>query len=42
MPHVLWELQGVQTAKFVEENDPHEAGKKSTNLSASSKSSQAR
>ena len=28
MPHVLWELQGVQTAKFVEENDPHEAGKK--------------
>jgi ubiquinol-cytochrome c reductase cytochrome c1 subunit len=27
MPHVLWELQGVQTAKFVEEKDPHEEGK---------------
>lgn len=23
MPHVLWELQGVRTAKFVEEKDPH-------------------
>jgi ubiquinol-cytochrome c reductase cytochrome c1 subunit len=28
MPHVLWQLQGVRTAKFVEEADPHEAGKK--------------
>ncbi|MBI1890166.1 MAG: cytochrome c1 [Burkholderiales bacterium] len=28
MPHVLWELQGVQTAKFVEEEDAHEKGKK--------------
>src|SRR5450830_1836364 len=28
MPHVLWELQGVQTAKFVEETDPHEPSKK--------------
>ena len=27
MPHVLWELQGVRTAKFVEEKDPHEEGK---------------
>ena len=27
MPHVLWELQGVRSAKFVEEKDPHEAGK---------------
>ena len=27
MPHVLWELQGVRKAKFVEEKDPHEAGK---------------
>lgn len=27
MPHVLWELQGVRTAKFVEEEDPHEKGK---------------
>jgi len=27
MPHVLWELQGVRTAKFVEEKDPHEPGK---------------
>lgn len=27
MPHVLWELQGVRTAKFVEEKDPHDAGK---------------
>ena len=23
MPHVLWELQGVRAAKFVEEKDPH-------------------
>lgn len=27
MPHVLWELQGVRSVKFVEEKDPHEAGK---------------
>jgi ubiquinol-cytochrome c reductase cytochrome c1 subunit len=27
MPHVLWQLQGVRTAKFVEEADPHEPGK---------------
>jgi ubiquinol-cytochrome c reductase cytochrome c1 subunit len=27
MPHVLWELQGVRTAKFVEEKDPHDPGK---------------
>jgi ubiquinol-cytochrome c reductase cytochrome c1 subunit len=27
MPHVLWELQGIRTAKFVEEKDPHEPGK---------------
>lgn len=27
MPHVLWELQGVNSAKFVEEKDPHEEGK---------------
>lgn len=27
MPHVMWELQGVRTAKFVEEKDPHEPGK---------------
>ncbi|ABM93813.1 cytochrome c1 [Methylibium petroleiphilum] len=28
MPHVLWELQGQRTAKFVEEADPHDASKK--------------
>jgi ubiquinol-cytochrome c reductase cytochrome c1 subunit len=28
MPHVLWELQGQRAAKFVEEPDPHDAGKK--------------
>lgn len=28
MPHVLWQLQGVRTAKMVEEDDPHEPGKK--------------
>jgi ubiquinol-cytochrome c reductase cytochrome c1 subunit len=28
MPHVLWQLQGVRTAKMVEEADPHEEGKK--------------
>jgi ubiquinol-cytochrome c reductase cytochrome c1 subunit len=27
MPHVLWELQGVRKAKFVEQKDPHEEGK---------------
>jgi ubiquinol-cytochrome c reductase cytochrome c1 subunit len=27
MPHVLWELQGVRNAKFVDEKDPHDAGK---------------
>lgn len=27
MPHVLWELQGVRKAKFVEEKDPHAEGK---------------
>lgn len=27
MPHALWELQGVRNAKFVEEKDPHDAGK---------------
>jgi ubiquinol-cytochrome c reductase cytochrome c1 subunit len=28
MPHVLWELQGVQEEKLVEEKDPHDASKK--------------
>jgi ubiquinol-cytochrome c reductase cytochrome c1 subunit len=28
MPHVLWDLQGVQEAKFVEVADPHDASKK--------------
>jgi ubiquinol-cytochrome c reductase cytochrome c1 subunit len=27
MPHVMWELQGVRTAKYVEEKDPHDASK---------------
>ena len=27
MPHVLWELQGQRTAKYVEEPDAHEPGK---------------
>lgn len=27
MPHVMWELQGVRTAKFVEEKDPHDEAK---------------
>jgi ubiquinol-cytochrome c reductase cytochrome c1 subunit len=27
MPHVMWELQGVRTAKFVEEKDPHDEHK---------------
>ena len=28
MPHVLWDLQGVQEAKFVEVADPHDHNKK--------------
>jgi ubiquinol-cytochrome c reductase cytochrome c1 subunit len=28
MPHVLWQLQGIRSAKFVEAADPHEEGKK--------------
>ncbi len=28
MPHVLWELQGVRTAKFEDRPDPHDATKK--------------
>jgi ubiquinol-cytochrome c reductase cytochrome c1 subunit len=27
MPHVLWQLQGIRKAKFVDEKDPHEEGK---------------
>jgi ubiquinol-cytochrome c reductase cytochrome c1 subunit len=27
MPHALWELQGVRTAKFVDEKDPHDPSK---------------
>lgn len=27
MPHVLWELQGIRSAKFVEEKDPHDPSK---------------
>lgn len=27
MPHALWQLQGVQAARFVDEADPHEPGK---------------
>ncbi len=27
MPHVLWELQGQRTAKYVDEKDPHHEGK---------------
>jgi ubiquinol-cytochrome c reductase cytochrome c1 subunit len=27
MPHVLWELQGQRTARFVEEPDPHDPSK---------------
>ncbi|MBB3223762.1 ubiquinol-cytochrome c reductase cytochrome c1 subunit [Massilia umbonata] len=27
MPHVLWQLQGVQAAKWVDEKDPHDATK---------------
>jgi ubiquinol-cytochrome c reductase cytochrome c1 subunit len=27
MPHALWELQGVNAAKFVDEKDPHDASK---------------
>jgi ubiquinol-cytochrome c reductase cytochrome c1 subunit len=28
MPHALWELQGMRTAKFAEETDPHGPAKK--------------
>jgi ubiquinol-cytochrome c reductase cytochrome c1 subunit len=27
MPHVMWELQGVRSAKYVDEKDPHDANK---------------
>jgi ubiquinol-cytochrome c reductase cytochrome c1 subunit len=27
MPHAMWQQQGIRTAKFVDEPDPHEAGK---------------
>jgi len=27
MPHVMWELQGIRTAKFVDEKDPHDPNK---------------
>lgn len=27
MPHVLWDLQGIRKAKFVEEKDPHDSSK---------------
>lgn len=27
MPHALWELQGIRTARFVDEKDPHDPGK---------------
>ena len=27
MPHVMWELQGIRTAKYAEEKDPHDATK---------------
>lgn len=27
MPHVLWDLQGVRKAKFIEEKDPHDESK---------------
>ncbi|MES2024336.1 MAG: cytochrome c1 [Pseudomonadota bacterium] len=27
MPHVLWELQGIRDAKFVDEKDPHDPNK---------------
>lgn len=27
MPHVFWELQGVRTAKYVDEKDPHDPSK---------------
>ena len=28
MPHAMWQLQGIRTAKFTEVDDPHEHGKK--------------
>jgi len=27
MPHALWELQGIRTAKFAQQKDPHDEGK---------------
>ncbi len=27
MPHVLWQLQGIRSAKFVDEKDPHDESK---------------
>ena len=27
MPHVLWEMQGIRSAKFVDEKDPHDEAK---------------
>jgi ubiquinol-cytochrome c reductase cytochrome c1 subunit len=27
MPHVLWQMQGVRSARFVDEKDPHEEGR---------------
>jgi ubiquinol-cytochrome c reductase cytochrome c1 subunit len=27
MPHVMWELQGIRSAKFVDEKDPHDPNK---------------
>jgi len=27
MPHALWQLQGMRSARFVEEKDPHEPGR---------------
>ena len=30
MPHVLWELQGIRSAKFEQQADPHAPGKKIT------------
>ena len=27
MPHVMWQQQGIRQAKFVDEKDPHDAGK---------------
>ncbi|MDP9108787.1 MAG: cytochrome c1, partial [Pseudomonadota bacterium] len=27
MPHVLWQMQGIRSAKFVDEKDPHDESK---------------